>query len=424
MTDSNYRWDKFSDQPYPISNRAYKRAVRIQSIPAFFKTIAVTLLVMPLASLLYYFSKPALLPVRTTGMIGLCVNADKEPELSLEMVRALNVKKLSIRLPLHDIENIDRYLEFANQFESYDLLFVILQDRRHIEDAVKLEASLSQIFKKFKHLSVQFQIGNAVNRTKWGFVSVDEYLQFFETAMRVRDEHYPQLRLLGSSIIDFEIYAIVRSLFNFSRLKYDGMASLLYVDRRGAPENKQFNFNLLGKIRLIRSIARLSNKAGDRLLITESNWPIEFTSPYAPALDDVWVNESDYANFMVRYYLLAMSTGMVETIYWHQLVAPGYGLVDNRDGNIVKRPAFECFSTMLRFLAEAEIHALEQTGEQFVLKAKNEVGLVWALWSAGGGFEFQKPEGMTAFDMAGAELSEGPLKISQSVVYFQASSTN
>jgi hypothetical protein len=52
------------------------------------------------------------------------------------------------------------------------------------------------------------------------------------------------------------------------------------------------------------------------------------------------VSESEYARFMTDYFEIAEKTGKIARIYWHQLIAPGYGLVDNRDNTIRKTEAF------------------------------------------------------------------------------------
>ena len=38
---------------------------------------------------------------------------------------------------------------------------------------------------------------------------------------------------------------------------------------------------------------------------------------------------------------------ILDDIFWHQLIAPGYGLVDNRDGKIRKTEAFYAFKKMI-----------------------------------------------------------------------------
>ena len=55
----------------------------------------------------------------------------------------------------------------------------------------------------------------------------------------------------AGAVIDFELPEHLGSLYNRFAFRYDGYASLLYVDRRGAPENRQFGFDLSAKIDLL-----------------------------------------------------------------------------------------------------------------------------------------------------------------------------
>jgi len=420
-----YQWDYFSDQPYPIKDKSYKRFIRFLALPASIKMLLITLMVFPITHVFSRLAEKNRLPVKTKGMIGLCINIDKDPDLSLRLIEELGVKNLSIRLPLSDISNIDKYVSFVKQFPACDVLIVILQDRNHIEDKVLCHESFNMIFSKFSESCVKYQIGNAVNRTKWGFVSIDEYFGFFGVAQKLRDEKFPQHVLLGSSIIDFEIYAIVRSMWHMKSIRYDAIASLLYVDRRGAPENRQFSFSLTDKIAFIKSCAAFSCKSSDRLFITEVNWPIEFTRPYAPALDDVWVSEACYANYMLRYFLLAMASGKVETIYWHQLVAPGYGLVDNRDNKIIKRDAYYFFKTFHQLFCDVLITDIEIIDSVFVVKTNNSSGKgLWAVWSVADQASFYLPAGMDLFDAFGEKIANASgdvamqIEVSEQVSYF------
>ena len=72
------------------------------------------------------------------------------------------------------------------------------------------------------------------------------------------------------------------------------------------------------------------------------------------------MDETAQADYLVRYYLLALGTGLVERVFWWQLVARGYGLVDpaapgdpaGRDDprGPRRRPAFFALKTLLREL--------------------------------------------------------------------------
>jgi hypothetical protein len=50
---------------------------------------------------------------------------------------------------------------------------------------------------------------------------------------------------------------------------------------------------------------------------------------------------------MQDYIKIAKDTNKIDKLYWHQLVAPGYGLVDNRDGVVRKTLAFYKFKQLL-----------------------------------------------------------------------------
>jgi hypothetical protein len=50
---------------------------------------------------------------------------------------------------------------------------------------------------------------------------------------------------------------------------------------------------------------------------------------------------------MKEYFDIALKTNKISKVFWHQLIAPGYGLVDNRDGKIRKTKAFYEFKKML-----------------------------------------------------------------------------
>jgi hypothetical protein len=50
---------------------------------------------------------------------------------------------------------------------------------------------------------------------------------------------------------------------------------------------------------------------------------------------------------MLEYIEIAVRSKKVEKLFWHQLIAPGYGLVDNRDGKIRKTEAFYAFKELM-----------------------------------------------------------------------------
>ena len=170
-------------------------------------------------------------------------------------------------------------------------------------------------------------------------------------------------------------------------------------------------FSLFDKIRLQRAMMMLSAQVGKKFYITETNWPISKTAPYAPTSEHECVSEEDYAVFMLRYYLLAFATQQVDTVFWHQLIASGYGLVDAREG-VRKRLAFNVFKTMIQQLQDAKFHSYgvydERDGtyisygvfeDRHMLVCRNNMGNLSILWSEHEHtIHFAKPHIVICFD--------------------------
>jgi hypothetical protein len=106
---------------------------------------------------------------------------------------------------------------------------------------------------------------------------------------------------------------------------------------------------MLRKLALLRAVVDKCSRKGQELWITEFNWPLKDTGKYSPAAGRPNVSEEEQADYLVRYHLLALSSGWVDRIYWWQLVAPGYGLVDSRSVVWRRRPAFRALQTLKRF---------------------------------------------------------------------------
>ena len=352
---SAFRWDHFSDQPATL-DRSTKRRLRRLGARDELRKWLVSLLRSPL--LLRKSSHARRFEAyRNDHRIGLCINLERPFEdkkiLSAseiaDLIEPLSIRRLAVRLPLRDIDRLEEYVAFIRRFSAYEVLVVVLQDRAFIEESEKLEPALRRIFTALSGAVGHFQIGNAVNRLKWGFASQREYLEFFDTAWKLRNREFPDLKLLGGAVIDFELHEHLGSLNNRFRFQYDGYASLLYVDRRGAPENRQFGFSLSDKIellgRLVAGSGRVVSPGSANLWITEVNWPLRDTGRHAPAAGECQVGESEQLRYLVRYFLLALASGSVAACFWHQLVAPGYGLIDNRGGTLRKRPARPSYKT-------------------------------------------------------------------------------
>ena len=371
-----FLWDEYSDQPYQLKDRSFKKMMRKRELLSLIKTFLISIIVLPVSLFLMPFVRRK--TIDTDNFFAISVNLDKEPSLTPELLKELEVGHILVRCKLWEMDKLQELNDFILACKAQEVTVNILQDREHIDDLKLLEEDLRKIFSSLP--AKRFQIGSTINRAKWGFFSVDEYNRFYKIAYRLQQNEFPKIELIGSGVIDFEYHFTAHTLFNFDNYKYDGVASLLYVDRRGAPENTQMGFNLLDKIALLSTMIWLSPKSKNRLYLTETNWPLKGTAPYAPTSEYECVDEESYADYLVRYYLLAFASQQVDAVCWHQLIAPGYGLIDNREG-IRKRKAFYAFKTLLSFIKGSQFLRLDIKRGYHILQCLKDDKLIQIHWS-------------------------------------------
>jgi len=399
-----FKWDYNSDQPYQLKDREYKNKMRKRVRLSILKTVLISLVILPLSMLVRFFIRER--EIDSRRFFAISINLDREAEKTREMIDDLGVDTILIRMPLWEIDRLQEYREFCHKFSDCEITINVMQDREHIEDLKLFEKNLSKIFHALGGYANRFQIGTTINRAKWGFFGVDEYLKFYKVAYDLRNREFKELELIGVGVIDFEFHFTAHALFNFRKIYFDGLAALLYVDRRGAPENTQMGFSLFDKIILQRAVMMLSPKIGKKFYITETNWPISNTAPYAPTSEHECVSEEDYAVFMLRYYLLAFASREVDSVFWHQLIASGYGLVDERDG-LRKRLAYQVFKTMIEQLKDAKFISFHSSKKRYTLTCKSTQGVVDILWAESQySKKLDKPKNILTFEGREELLSE------------------
>lgn len=411
-----FSWDHYSDQPAIIKDKTLKRAMRRSALPSLIKTFLISLITLPIA----IFTVPFLPHRRINGekFFGMGVNLDKEPHTTPYLIDELGVQKLLIRIPLWEMDRLHEYVTFIRSFENKQITVALLQDREHITSADMSRDHFIQIFEALNGICDTYVIGSTINRAKWGFFSVNEYLDFYAVAYSLKKMRFPHLKLIGSNVIDFEYHFSAHTLFNFKNIRYDAIGTLLYVDRRGAPENTQLGFNLVEKIRLLASLAKMSPKSNGELIITETNWPIKNTAPYAPTSEHECVSEEDYADFMVRYHLLAFASQHASSVYWHQLIAPGYGLVDNREGVIRKRKGFNAYKTMFQQMNNASMVAYGIKRGRHTMLCETPRGLLHIEWLESGKLDVPLTESVEVITRDGERFQSDILPLSSAPIYY------
>jgi tRNA A-37 threonylcarbamoyl transferase component Bud32 len=411
-------WDHLSDQPHQHAGRLSKLRVRLADASIHATTAVTVARAVPriwrrfreLPRELYGGAVP-------WGGAGVCLRPWPEaPEALLALVEQLGTPHLLLRLhPWQEDHRAEEELAAELSRRGYDLTFALPQNRELVRDPARWRASLASLGERFSPYGRRFQVGQAINRSKWGVWNLREYAELARGAEEVL-RRLPGVELLGPSVIDFEYHLAIAALnLPNAGFHFDAVSGLLYVDRCGPPEGRQVGFDTVDKVRLLRAIADTginccwgprqeeekheptgraagpggvsgSDGAGGptgaagpdgtggptgaagprhaggptgrgRCWITEMNWPL-WEGPHSPAGRDVSVDEETQADYLARYYLLALGTGLVERVFWWQLVARGYGLVDPGGAPRGRcRPSFHALRTLL---AELEGSRLEE----------------------------------------------------------------
>jgi len=357
-------WDRLSDQPHSHAGRLERAKIRLDDLGDHAASAGA--LAGSLRRVWRRYRELAAAPREpfTWPGVGVALRpwAD-DPEAQLAAFDALGIAQALVRLhPWQESHDEEEELARALAGRGVEITFSLPQSRELVRDPRRWRAAVEQIAERFLPYGRRFQLGQAINRSKWGVWSYGEYVELAAAAAEILRAR-GAVDLAGPAVIDFEAH-VTAAVVNrhHPTLGFDALASLLYVDRRGAPENRQLGFDTVDKVTLLAAIAETGRRIGRRRQwITEVNWPLA-EGPHSPAGRAVAVNEAVQADYLARFYLLALGSGLVERVFWWQLVARGYGLVDpGSDGTLRRRPAFDAMATLARMLpAGATCHGLER----------------------------------------------------------------
>jgi hypothetical protein len=276
-------------------------------------------------------------------------------------------------------EALERARELASGGRGVALALV--QDRASVSEPGRWAAMVRDVVGKSADFAEFFEVGHAPNRCKWGVWDYHEAAGLWAGLREVAVE-FPEVKLAGPSCIDFEPYAVLPMMGMLPKDEgFWAPSAELYVDRRGAPENRQGRHDAVSKAAWLRAAARASGAkwADDRLVVTEVNWPLVGTgawspvcSPYdttGPRKNDPSVDEDACAAYLARYVLLAACSGHVSRVYWWRLAAHGYGLVDipPEGGQWRERPAFASMAELRRRLVGTKFEQREDAADGRVI---------------------------------------------------------
>jgi len=348
-------------------------------------------------------------PVKLVDRIGVAINPKSEnADREIALLKELGTVPAFVRFYAHEGEKAWSFLAHMVKTlhgDGHMVSVALVQDRRCVLDPGKWAFFVSSVLERVNGHVECAEIGHAVNRVKWGIWNFSEHRRLLEAIAGVI-ERYPDIKFIGPAVIDFEYPFLMAALDDVpEKLHLSALSSHLYVDRRGAPENRQGRFSSLEKFALIRAIARCSPMCDDRVVVTEVNWPLRGTGVYSPVgspyespgprFNDPSVSEDEYADFMLRYLLMAICSGMVDRVFWWRLVARGYGLVDDTDAQKWRRrPAYQVLKYFLSVAGEAEFMEKPVSGMDgvhlFVFKLQDG-GRMCVAYSTAGEVHYRMP---------------------------------
>ena len=358
-----FEWNPYADQPHNVATRKERLRHHLKHGRTYFSLLGANLRCMIPILALYRRRWKSLYQEQVRLERPFCVSvspAEGNEEEILILLREIGAEKTLLRIPSWERENLDRYERFAKWLISHgvELTAALLQNREDVLEPRRWADFVEDVFSRLSRVAAFFEIGHAWNRTKWGVWDYQEYLRLARPASVLAEKYH--VKTVGPAVIDFEFHLYPPVL---KKVTFDRISSLLYVDRMGAPENKQFGWNTPRKLALLKAIVDVVTPKKQGVWITEVNWPLKGTGRYSPASGKPNVSEEEQADYLVRYYVLCLTSGFVERIYWWQLVAPGYGLVDSREQTWRRRPSFHALRTLIVQLQESTFTGRESHPE-------------------------------------------------------------
>jgi hypothetical protein len=143
----------------------------------------------------------------------------------------------------------------------------------------------------------------------------------------------------------------------------------------------------------------------------------------------VSVSEDAQASYLARYYLLMLGSGMVERVYWWQLVARGYGLADRDESGLRRRRSWQALAFLARaFAGSRALGPVAGAAPPLCVHAfaRPDGARILAAWSADDRpREWKLPAGvLRLFDREGRELAipaSGSMKVGGGPIYAEMS---
>lgn len=200
------------------------------------------------------------------------------------------------------------------------------------EKQLRWQQFLDTVFQRYGERIALFEIGNTPNRGRWSGFNGRTFLVAWEIALRSAER--AKVRVAGPNVSDFEplynaaFLSFIKRLGRAPEVHTDN----LFVERVIEPE--AFDHRVLGRlatsllklnlVKKARVLAQLGEQRGCRELIcTYTCWTNKRAARRSP-----WPAQKQ-ADYMLRYLVLAASSGALRRVYWGPLICNRDGLIDD-----------------------------------------------------------------------------------------------
>ncbi len=367
-------WDSRSEQP--ISAYASRERRKFRSIKNIFKMLKGVLLYGNALWKNYkaIAAQSFSVPVDFDKTLGMSIEADSATwEMQIYWLGELENGNVKLPILLRAYHHKGReHWEFLCEkacelhARGNAVAIAFVQDRAAIRVPESWREMVFLIAEKTHDFVDFYEVGHATNRGKWGVWDFQDYTKKLLVPALELKRAFPQIRLSGPACIDFDLHTLAGILCDVPAGTFDFLSQHLYVDRRGAPENFQGKFDLVKKCAVHRAFAKSFAFKNEKIIVSEFNWPLQGKGTWSPCSAffcgenggfssfsrPPHVDETEFAQFSLRYWLLAIASGNVERVYFWRLTHRAFGLVDDADSKN-PRPceAFFAFQKMLAALA-------------------------------------------------------------------------
>jgi len=271
---------------------------------------------------------------------------------------------------------------------GFDILLHLVQSKEEagrmsekgIQD--KWRTFLEDIMSRFSPVIKNYEIGSVPNRKKWSGYTIPDYITALKIASEVAKKY--GVNIFAPNIQDFEPFwqvAIFEAIKD-EGINIQGSTDNLFVDRAIQPE--LYDEHVLGRklknsarmdiINKSRFLDVISEKYGIKTFISSfTQWNLDVPAPFYNSSKERLANVDDYADYLVRYYVLSAAGGYTDRVYWGHYASYKEGIFDDSnnpekedapevhhkfiyqgDPRIYKtRPAYNAYKTMTGFLSNS-----------------------------------------------------------------------